>query len=63
MADTTQTEVQSGSIDELARTVSTSDKLAMIREVETTFDSLFTWDYEKGKRQQLTKLYEKAKTS
>jgi hypothetical protein len=63
MADTTQRNIQSGSIDELARTVSTNEKLAMIREVSTTFDSLFTWDYEKGKRQQLNKLYEKAKTS
>jgi hypothetical protein len=63
MADTTETDVQSGSIEELARTISTDDKLAMIREVETAFDSLFTWDYEKGKRQQLTKLYEKAKTA
>ena len=63
MADTAQTSVQSGSIDELARTVSTKDKLAMIRDVSTTFDSLFTWDYEKGKRRQLNKLYEKAKTS
>jgi len=60
MADT---EIQSGSMDELAQTVSTADKLAMIREVETSFDSLFTWDYEKGKRTQLHKLYEKAKTS
>src|SRR5215468_7445149 len=63
MADLTETEVRSGSIDELARTVSTADKVAMIREVETSFDSLFTWDYEKGQRQALNKLYEKAKVS
>jgi hypothetical protein len=31
--------------------------------VETSFDSLFTWDYKKGQRQALNKLYEKAKTS
>jgi len=35
----------------------------MIRSVETSFDSLFTWDYEKGQRPALNKLYEKAKTS
>lgn len=31
--------------------------------VESHFDSLFTWDYAKGKRPQLSKLYEKAKQS
>ncbi len=31
--------------------------------VESHFDSLFTWDYAKGKRPQLNKLYEKAKQS
>jgi hypothetical protein len=56
-------QVQSGTIDELARTVSTDEKLALIRSVGTSFDSLFTWDYEKGRREQLNKLYEKAKTS
>ncbi len=64
MADTTTgSDFQSGSIDELARTVSTADQLALIRAVDTSFDSLFTWDYEKGQRQALNKLYEKAKTS
>ncbi len=66
MTDTTtgpEADLRSGDIEELARTVSTSEKQALIREVGTTFDSLFTWDYEKGRRQQLNKLYEKAKTS
>ena len=64
MADlTTESTVQSGTIDELARTVSTEDQLALIRSVETNFDSLFTWDYGKGQRQALNKLYEKAKVS
>jgi hypothetical protein len=31
--------------------------------VQSSFDSLFTWDYAKGKRPQLNKLYEKAKQS
>jgi hypothetical protein len=60
---TTASDFQSGTIDELARTVSTDDQLALIRSVETSFDSLFTWDYEKGQRQALNKLYEKAKVS
>ncbi len=41
----------------------TEDQLALIRSVGTSFDSLFTWDYEKGQRQALNKLYEKAKVS
>ena len=60
---TTEPDFQSGTIDELARTVSSEDQLALIRSVETSFDSLFTWDYKKGQRQALNKLYEKAKTS
>jgi hypothetical protein len=64
MADiTTGSDLRSGTIDELARTVSTEDQLALIRAVETSFESLFTWDYGKGQRQALNKLYEKAKTS
>jgi hypothetical protein len=56
-------EIRSGTVEELARTVSDEDKKALIREVEGTFDTLFTWDYEKGERKQLNSLYEKAKTS
>ena len=64
MADvTTESGFQSGTIDELARTVSSEDQLALVRSVETSFDSLFTWDYGKGQRQALNKLYEKAKVS
>ncbi len=64
MRDAAETDIiRSGSIDDLARTVSSEEKMALIREVETSFDSLFTWDYEKGRREQLTKLYEKAKVS
>jgi hypothetical protein len=39
------------------------DMQAELSLVESHFDSLFTWDYAKGKRPQLTKLYEKAKGS
>jgi hypothetical protein len=63
VAEITETGIQSGTIDELARTVSSEDQLALIRSVQTNFDSLFTWDYEKGQRPALTKLYEKAKVS
>jgi hypothetical protein len=31
--------------------------------VESTYDSIFTWDYDKGSRPKLDKLYEKAKTA
>ncbi len=63
MGSTTGASVQSGTIEELARTVSQEEQLATIRSVGTSFDSIFSWDYEKGKRQALNKLYEKAKTS
>ena len=63
MSEAVEAGIQSGSLEELARTVPTQEKLALIREVDTAFDSLFTWDYEKGRREQLNRLYEKAKTS
>ena len=34
-----------------------------IHAVEDNADAIFTWDYEKGARPALNKLYEKAKTS
>jgi hypothetical protein len=63
VAEMTETGIQSGTIDDLARTVSSEDQLALVRSVGTSFDSLFTWDYEKGQRPALNKLYEKAKVS
>jgi hypothetical protein len=63
VANVTETGTQSGTIEELARTVSSEDQVALIRSVSTNFDSLFTWDYEKGQRPALNKLYEKAKAS
>jgi hypothetical protein len=39
------------------------DTTAELSLVESHFDSLFTWDYQKGKRPQLNTLYEKAKGS
>jgi hypothetical protein len=56
-------DIRSGDIDELSRTVPRAEKEALIRSVESTFPTLFTWDYEKGQRPALNKLYEKAKGS
>src|SRR5690606_14186524 len=43
--------------------VSNTDRDATIRVVEDTADALFTWDYRKGARPGLNRLYEKAKSS
>ena len=40
-----------------------SDMESDLSLVQSNFDTIFTWDYEKGKRPALNKLYEKAKTS
>jgi hypothetical protein len=39
------------------------DPYAEIRKVQDNSDAIFTWDYEKGRREKLDKLYEKAKSS
>ncbi len=43
--------------------VTNTDRDAVISEVESHYDTIFTWDYEKGHRPKLNRLYEKAKTS
>ncbi len=43
--------------------VSAEEKDEAFRAVENHADAIFTWDYEKGKRPALNKLYEKAKHS
>ena len=43
--------------------MSNTDVNATIHEVESHYDTIFTWDYEKGARPKLHRLYEKAKTS
>jgi hypothetical protein len=43
--------------------VSNTDKDEVVHEVRSNFDTIFTWDYEKGGRPKLDRLYEKAKTS
>ena len=56
-------DIRSGTIEELASTVSDTEKNEFIRAVRSNYDTLFTWDYEKGARPALNKLYEKAKVS
>ena len=43
--------------------VTNSDRDEVISVVADNSDAIFTWDYEKGARPPLEKLYEKAKTS
>ena len=43
--------------------VSNTDIHATISTVKDNADAIFTWDYEKGQRPALNRLYEKAKTS
>jgi hypothetical protein len=43
--------------------VSDADRDEVIHSVKDNADAIFTWDYEKGARPALDKLYEKAKTS
>jgi hypothetical protein len=35
----------------------------VVNHVKSSYDTIFTWDYEKGSRPALNKLYEKAKTA
>jgi hypothetical protein len=43
--------------------ISNSDVDALVHQVKDNADAIFTWDYEKGARPALNKLYEKAKTA
>lgn len=43
--------------------VTNHDRDAVVSHVRSNFDTIFTWDYEKGARPKLNRLYEKAKTS
>jgi hypothetical protein len=43
--------------------VTNTDVDQAVHTVEGAFDTIFTWDYEKGARPKLDRLYEKAKTS
>ena len=43
--------------------ISNTDVNELVHHVKDNADCIFTWDYEKGRRPALNKLYEKAKTS
>jgi hypothetical protein len=43
--------------------VTNTERDAVIHTVRSNYDTIFTWDYEKGHRPKLNRLYEKAKTS
>ena len=43
--------------------ISNTDIHASISAVKDNADAIFTWDYEKGQRPKLNRLYEKAKTA
>jgi hypothetical protein len=43
--------------------VSNSDSGSVDHRVDSRYDTLFTWDYDKGTRARLDRLYEKAKTA
>ena len=55
-------EIRSGTIDELAETVTREEALETIHAVQSAPEVTFTWDYDRS-RPHLVKLYEKAKTS
>jgi hypothetical protein len=50
-------------VDDLTEIMSVVNKdwHSVLHQVHSEYDSVFTWDYEKGKRPKLDKLYEKAK--
>jgi hypothetical protein len=52
-------------IDDLEAILSVSNTAVdeTVHHVESHFDTIFTWEYEKGARPKLNRLYEKAKTS
>src|SRR4051794_11691148 len=43
--------------------ITNTDVDAAVHTVRSNYDTIFTWDYEKGARPKLNRLYEKAKTS
>ncbi|MGK2957970.1 MAG: ferritin-like domain-containing protein [Acidimicrobiales bacterium] len=43
--------------------ISNKDVDAVVHEVRSNYDTIFTWDYDKGQRPKLNRLYEKAKNS
>ena len=52
-----------GATDRSIVELTNTDTTEAIHQVEANYDTIFTWDYEKGARPKLSRLYEKAKTS
>jgi hypothetical protein len=52
-----------GTTDREIVELTNTDVNETVHEVEANYDTIFTWDYEKGTRPKLSRLYEKAKTS
>ena len=52
-------------VDDIAAilAISNTDLDEMLHTVRSEYDTIFTWDYDKGSRPKLDRLYEKAKTS
>jgi len=52
-----------GTTDRAVLELTNTDVTEAVHDVHAEFDTIFTWDYEKGARPKLSRLYEKAKTS
>src|SRR5262249_15519011 len=55
-------DIRSGTVEELAETVTHDEKREAVHAVRSAGDALFSWDYDRS-RDALSKLYEKAKTT
>src|SRR5437763_1838331 len=65
MASTNEELIGRSDINDLEAilSITNSDVDAVVHSVKSEYDTIFTWDYEKGARPKLNRLYEKAKTS
>jgi hypothetical protein len=65
MASTNEEIIGRSEINDLEAilSITNSDVDAVVHAVRSEYDTIFTWDYEKGARPKLNRLYEKAKTS
>jgi hypothetical protein len=65
MSSTTEEMIGRSEINDLEAilAVSNTERDQVIHHVRSNFDTIFTWDYDKGAKPKLNRLYEKAKTS
>ena len=65
MASSIEDMIDRSEIDDIEAilSVSNTDVDAVIHTVRSNYDTIFTWNYEKGSKPKLGRLYEKAKTS